>query len=51
MYQWVNDKQDFPSAAFRQLVTELYQQNKLIRGELTPGGRRVELANIHWPPC
>ena len=49
MYQWVNDRQDFPGAAFRQLVTDLSQQNRLIRGELTMGGRPVELSNIHWP--
>lgn len=49
MYQWVHDKQDFPGAAFRQLVTELYQQNRLIRGELMIGGRVVDLASIHWP--
>ena len=48
MHQWVNDKQDFPGGAFRQLVTELYQQNRLIRGELKIGGRIVDLANIHW---
>ena len=49
MYQWVNDRQDFPGTAFRQLVTDLYQDNKLIRGELQIGGQNVDLANIHWP--
>jgi polyhydroxyalkanoate synthase subunit PhaC len=49
MHQWVNDRQDFPGAAFRQLVVELYQQNKLIKNELRIGGRIVDLASIHWP--
>jgi polyhydroxyalkanoate synthase len=49
MHQWVNDRQDFPGAAFRQLVVELYQQDKLIKNELRIGGRTVDLANIHWP--
>jgi polyhydroxyalkanoate synthase len=49
MNQWVNDRVDFPGAAFRQLVKDLYQENKLIRGELVIGGRTVDLKNIHWP--
>jgi polyhydroxyalkanoate synthase len=49
MHQWVNDRVDFPGTAFRQLVTELYQENKLITGELVLGGRKVALRNIHWP--
>jgi poly[(R)-3-hydroxyalkanoate] polymerase subunit PhaC len=49
MHQWVNDRVDFPGAAFRQLVRDLYQDNKLINGALVMGGRTVELKNIHWP--
>jgi polyhydroxyalkanoate synthase len=49
MYQWVHDRVDFPGAAFRQLVRDLYQENRLIRGELTLGGRQVDLSAIHWP--
>jgi polyhydroxyalkanoate synthase subunit PhaC len=41
MNQWVNDRVDFPGAAFRQLVKDLYQENKLIGGELLIDGRRV----------
>jgi polyhydroxyalkanoate synthase subunit PhaC len=49
MSQWVHDRVDFPGAAFRQLVADLYQANRLIKGELVIGGRTVELSNIHWP--
>jgi len=49
MHQWVNDRVDFPGAAFRQLVRDLYQENRLIKGELVIGGQQVELSNIHWP--
>jgi polyhydroxyalkanoate synthase len=46
MNKWVNDGIPFPGAAFRQWIRELYQQNKLVRGELRLRGRRVDLANI-----
>ena len=49
MHQWVNDRVDFPGTAFRQLVKDLYQENKLVQGELVIGGETVDLANIHWP--
>lgn len=49
MNQWVNDRVDFPGAAFRQLVRDLYQDNKLIKGTLVLDGRKVDLSNIHWP--
>ena len=46
MNKWVNDGIPFAGAAFRQWIRDLYQQNKLVRGELRLRGRRVDLANI-----
>lgn len=46
MNRWVNDGIPFAGAAYRQWITEFYQQNKLIKGELTLGGRPVLLENI-----
>jgi polyhydroxyalkanoate synthase subunit PhaC len=44
--KWVNDGTPFPGEAFRQWIKEFYQQNKLVKGELVMGGRRVDLGQI-----
>ena len=49
MYRWVNEGVPFPSAAYRQWITEFYQDNKLVRGRLHINGRVVSLADIHCP--
>jgi polyhydroxyalkanoate synthase subunit PhaC len=49
MNKWVNDGPPFPGAAFRQWITEFYQQNKLARGEMVLRGRRIDLSNIRVP--
>ena len=49
MYRWVNEGVPFPSAAYRQWITEFYQGNKLVKGRLEVGGRRVRLENIRCP--
>ncbi|MFP5451433.1 MAG: alpha/beta fold hydrolase [Thermoleophilia bacterium] len=49
MNQWVNDGVAFPGAAFVQWVRDLYQLNRLMRGEWEIGGRRVEPAAIEAP--
>lgn len=49
MNKWVNDGIPFPGAAFRQLIRDLYQQNKLVKGELTLRGQRVDLSRITCP--
>jgi polyhydroxyalkanoate synthase len=46
MNTWVNDGVPFAAAAYRQWISEFYQQNKLIKGELVLGGRPVRLENI-----
>ncbi|HSD52428.1 MAG TPA: alpha/beta fold hydrolase [Candidatus Methylomirabilis sp.] len=47
--KWANEYVPFPGEFFRQWVKEFYQENKLIRNELSLGGRPVSLSNIHCP--
>jgi polyhydroxyalkanoate synthase subunit PhaC len=49
MYRWVNEGVPFPSAAYRQWITDFYQANKLARGSLELDGRRVRLGDIRCP--
>ncbi len=49
MSKWVNDGVPFPGEAFRQWIRDFYQQNKLVKGEITLRGRRVDLSNITCP--
>jgi polyhydroxyalkanoate synthase len=47
--KWANEYLPFPGEFFRSWVKDFYQQNKLIKGELVMGGRRVALENITCP--
>lgn len=49
MEKWIFDSPDQPGAMFEQFVTQLYQQNRLIKGELLIGGQRVDLKAITQP--
>ena len=49
MNKWVNDGPPFPGATFKQWITEFYQQDKLVKGEISLRGRRVDLSNIKAP--
>jgi polyhydroxyalkanoate synthase len=49
MNKWVNDGVPFAGAAFKQWIRDFYQQNKLVKGEITLRGRRVDLSNITCP--
>ena len=46
---WVNDGIPVAGEAFREFVKSLYQRNLLVKGELSLGGRRVDLARITCP--
>ncbi len=46
MNKWINDGIAFPGEAFRQWIKELYQNNKLIKGEFKMRGRAAKLENI-----
>ncbi len=49
MFRWVNDGVPFPSAAYRQWITDFYQDNKLVGGRLEIDGRVVSLEQISCP--
>ncbi|MCC5945669.1 MAG: class III poly(R)-hydroxyalkanoic acid synthase subunit PhaC [Bernardetiaceae bacterium] len=49
MEQWVADSPDQAGECYRQFIKDLYQQNKLIKGELNIGGHTVNLKNIDVP--
>ena len=47
--KWANEYLPFPGEFFRHWVKDFYQQNQLIKGELTMAGRRVDLREIRCP--
>jgi len=49
METWLNDNIPVAGEMFRQFVKYCMQQNKLIKGELRIGGRRVDLKQITCP--
>ncbi len=49
MDRWGADQIPFPGETFRQTTKELMWENKLVKGELELGGRRVDLKNITKP--
>jgi polyhydroxyalkanoate synthase len=49
MYRWVNEGVPFAGAAYRQWITDFYQDNKLVKGQLVIDGRRVCLQDIRCP--
>jgi polyhydroxyalkanoate synthase len=49
MEKWLADRPDHTAASARQWLKELYQDNKLVKGDLEVGGRRVDLKNITMP--
>jgi polyhydroxyalkanoate synthase len=49
MEKWISESPDQAGECFRQFMKELYQQNKLIKGELEVGGKKVNLKNLTSP--
>lgn len=49
MEEWIFDSPDQAGEMFRQFVTDFFQQNKLIKGEVVLGGKQVNLRNITMP--
>ncbi|MDI6874209.1 MAG: class III poly(R)-hydroxyalkanoic acid synthase subunit PhaC [Actinomycetota bacterium] len=49
MEKWIFDSPAQAGEAYRKFIKELYQQNKLVKGELEIGGRRVDLGRITMP--
>jgi poly[(R)-3-hydroxyalkanoate] polymerase subunit PhaC len=49
MEKWLADRPDHTAASARQWLKDLYQENKMVKGDLEVGGRRVDLKNITMP--
>ncbi len=49
MESWIFDSPDQPGETLRRFLKDIYQGNKLVKGEFELGGRRVELKNITMP--
>lgn len=49
MEKWLADRPDQPGEFARQWLKDLYQENKLIRGEFVLDGERVDLGQIQMP--
>jgi polyhydroxyalkanoate synthase len=49
MEKWIFDSPDQAGEAFRKFVKDMYQDNKLVKGTFTLGGRRVDLKKITMP--
>jgi polyhydroxyalkanoate synthase len=47
--EWGNDNVPFPAAAYRTYIGELYQGNRLVRGEHYVRGKQVDLGAIECP--
>ncbi|MEO1653157.1 MAG: class III poly(R)-hydroxyalkanoic acid synthase subunit PhaC [Bacteroidota bacterium] len=49
MEKWINDLPDQAGETYRQFIKDLYQQNKLVKGELIIGDHQIDLQNIDMP--
>ncbi len=49
MESWIFDSPDQPGEVLRQFIKDLFQQNKLVKGEFEIGGQRVDLKQITMP--
>jgi polyhydroxyalkanoate synthase len=49
MEKWLADRPDHPGEAAKQWLKDLYQDNKLVKGEFMLGGRKVDLKQIRMP--
>jgi polyhydroxyalkanoate synthase len=49
MEKWIADRPHHPGEAAKQWLKDLYQDNKLVKGELKLGGRTVDLKNLTMP--
>jgi polyhydroxyalkanoate synthase subunit PhaC len=49
MEKWINDSPNQAGECFRQFIKDMYQQNKLVKGELVVGKSKVNLKNITMP--
>jgi polyhydroxyalkanoate synthase len=47
--RWGTDNVSFPGACYARYITELYRENRLVRGGFSVAGRPAELAQIRCP--
>ena len=46
MAKWVADNPPFPGRAYREWITWMYKENRLVSGRMSLRGRRVDLSKI-----
>ena len=46
MARWVADNPPFPAAAFREWITSMYKENRLVRGRMRLRGKLIDLGQI-----
>ncbi|MBX3164359.1 MAG: class III poly(R)-hydroxyalkanoic acid synthase subunit PhaC [Bacteroidetes bacterium] len=49
MEKWISESPNQAGECFRQFMKDLYQQNKLVKGELEVGSKKVNLKNLTAP--
>jgi polyhydroxyalkanoate synthase len=49
MEKWIFDSPDQAGEAYRQFIKDFYQENKLIKGEVEIGGRKINLKDVTMP--
>jgi len=49
MEKWISESPAQAGECFRQFMKDLYQENKLVKGELEVGGRKINLKNLTVP--
>lgn len=49
MEKWIADRPNHPGEAAKQLIKDLYQSNKLVKGELALGEHTVKLGDVSMP--
>jgi polyhydroxyalkanoate synthase len=49
MEKWISESPDQAGECFRQFMKDLYQENKLVKGQLEVGGHKVSLKTITCP--
>ena len=49
MQLWTNDPTPFPGEVFRKYIKDFYQENRLMRGDLTIAGQPVDLGRLALP--
>ncbi|HSH01575.1 MAG TPA: class III poly(R)-hydroxyalkanoic acid synthase subunit PhaC [Anaerolineae bacterium] len=49
MEKWIFDSPDQAGEAFRQFISDFFQQNKLIKGEVMIGDHKIDLGQIKQP--